>query len=209
MPWPNIAVGMVIEYVHQSSVNGQALFYTNHYQVTNIGGTAPGIDTAMTELHTQFEIATKLNQRLAMAYGTNVLSGTAVSLQVIYPLRYRKFTIASAWAVGTGPSDCNAQNISVPLIVSAFVARPGQMGVKRIGGVPDAVINAGFVDPAQRGQYVDVGTETIAAKATATGVIVYAAVLFNRTTHNTIDLTAQSSLWKLGTMRRRTVGRGI
>ena len=42
MPWPNIAVGMVIEYVHQSSVNGQALFYTNHYQVTNIGGTAPG-----------------------------------------------------------------------------------------------------------------------------------------------------------------------
>lgn len=209
MAWAPIAVNDVVELVHRARVNDQALYFTHHYKVLTITGTPPPLNVALDELHQDLDGAAKLYALLAAVYGSNVVITDNASLQKIYPTRYAKVLLTPSATAGTAGSECEAQNVSLPLTVTSTQATRHDRGVKRLGGIPEDFIENGYIDPAFRAGYVDVGVELLRQPNTATGTVVWQPILWDRVLHIRTDVIAQGSSWKLGTMRRRTVGRGI
>lgn len=209
MAWPNLAENMVVEYVNKWQVNGQALYFTHHFQVGTISTAPVTIDTALNELFTQLDLAGRMNSAISGIYGANVTVEEPSTLQVIYPTRYGKLTYTPTIVAGAQANDCNVQNVSVPLEIATFAATPHGRGIKRLGGVADGVVVHGFVDPAFRTPYTDLGTELLRHNATPSGTVQWVPGLFDRVSHFFTEVTRQLSTWKAGTMKRRTVGRGI
>jgi len=138
--------------------------------------------------------------------------------QKVYPVRYRKYTWDRVTS-GTNEETAEATNLAGTITMQTRIAGRGEQGVKHIGPLPlgGGTINDGYVTPAYKAMLLVLGTKLYTDVVHAVLGLTFKPCIIHRQldedghviSMSSTDIFTAVASPVIGTMSRRTVGRGI
>jgi hypothetical protein len=197
----------------------QRIMFTHGYRVNDDGGGAITENAASVALLAQTDVggaADLTTDYLALLPAAYTL--TRAKVQKIAPIRYRYYYTDHAYA-GAHASNTQVTNLAATLTVTSRLAGRSEVANKHIGPLPyGATVEAsGDITGAYKTLMETFGAHLLGDIAGGIGTLAFRPVIIHRTLdaeghiigYTSSDVFQQSISLPVGTMRRRTVGRGI